>query len=160
MKIEKQVCSLEQAKKLKQLGVAQTSIFKWCNEHQHYGDDGAYYTDSTYKVYNRGQFSAGTNNTFSAFSTAELGVMLPSFFPSFVHDELKSCHCRNERVDTFPLIDSGEEHEQTPAHKLNKELIPIQAASTEAEARAEMLIYLIENRYVLVSEVNERIAKA
>lgn len=30
MKVEKQVCTLQQAKKLKELGVEQKSIFTWC----------------------------------------------------------------------------------------------------------------------------------
>jgi hypothetical protein len=83
--------------------------------------------------------------------------MLPCFFPSFVQEGHNHCHCRNERVDTFPLLSGQTEYDTTPAHILNKELIPIQTGRTEAEARANMLIFLIENGFTNVTDINSRV---
>ncbi len=158
MRIELQVCRLESAKRLKELGIKQASFFKWTNEHESY--NGGYECTSTYKVYTRGQFSAGDSRTFAAFTVAELGILLPPFFPTFVHDNFRFSHCENYRVDTFPLLDSGEEHEQTPAHIINKELVPIQAGGHEAESRALTLIYLLENKFITAEECNNRFLQA
>jgi len=158
MRIELQVCSLKSARRLKKLGIAQVSLFKWTNEHEH--PRGGYECNSVYRVYDHGQFSAGDGRTFAAFTASELGILLPPFFPTFVHENYRFSHCENYRVDTFPLMDGGEEHEHTPAHKLNKELIPIMAGGHEAESRAIMLIYLIENNFITAEECNLRFAKA
>ena len=158
MRIELQVCRLESAKRLKKLGITQASFFKWTNEHEH--PRGGYECNSVYRVYDHGQFSAGDSRTFAAFTASELGILLPPFFPTFVHDNFRFSHCENYRVDTFPLLDSGEEHEQTPAYIINKELVPIQAGGQEAESRALMLIYLLENKIITAEECNNRFLQA
>jgi hypothetical protein len=61
MELEKQICSLELAKKLKELGVKQDSLFWWVN--------------------GRGRMELHDKHTdsdsVSAFTVAELGEMLP-----------------------------------------------------------------------------------
>src|SRR6187402_511734 len=76
MKTELQVCSLEQAKKLKELGVEQlVSLFEWT----------VYCPDPTgekyyYVVMDNNHPDAGLAEIIaSAFTVAELGVMLPDF---------------------------------------------------------------------------------
>jgi quinol monooxygenase YgiN len=79
MKIEQQVCTLEQAKKLKELGLAQNSNFRYCffrdNSFQlemmicedwYSLDDGALHNWSNSKEY-----------FVATFTVAELGIMLP-----------------------------------------------------------------------------------
>ena len=112
MKLEKQVCSLELAKKLKELGVKQESLW--------------FYNSKTMKL-QRG-FSAHTSNkgmtwSISAFTVAELGEMLPSGYYSIREGSVWECWLRNgtQKVE----------------------------ASTEADARAKMLIYLLENKLML-----------
>lgn len=61
MKLEQQVCSFEQAKKLKELGVKQESLFYW-NEKAGVAD-----------FYNH---FMPTDRNISAFTVAELGEML------------------------------------------------------------------------------------
>lgn len=154
MKLENQVCTLEQAKKLAELGIVQESYFKHVSRMIPY-QIGFYFQLSPSHTTLKHDAE-----WYSAFTGSELGVMLPPHFATSIHDGHKHCHCRNERVDTFPLIDSGEEHEQTPAHVINKELIPITTGNTEAEARAEMLIYLLENGYVSAESANCRLYAA
>lgn len=69
MKIEDQVCSLELAKKLRELGVTQNSLWYWVK----YGDE--YIVISDEKLIIHGGTPAN-NNVFSAFTVAELGEML------------------------------------------------------------------------------------
>ena len=95
MNLEDQVCSLELAKKLKELGVKQESIFWWIEF-----VNGWELRFATFKV-------PTLNDVISAFTVAELGEGLP--------DECVSYY-----------------------------------ADTEANARALMLIYLIENRLVKI----------
>lgn len=123
-----QVCNLELAKKLKELGVKQESLWYW--------------DFSDYKVYkeigliNKYDMEI-TNNHISAFTCAELGEMLP--------DEIWTGNqyfiTTYKRNDTYYVsyryeddIDSG--------------ILIITEAKTEADARAKMLIYLLENKLI------------
>ena len=122
MKLEQQVVSLELAKRLKELGVKQNSAF-WWQELQN--GKGHLIIDTT---------DSFSHVCFSAFSVAELGEMLPKkYFPSF--DFLGSgknkyrviCHVNTKKY--------GWHHEK-------------KCADTEADARAKMLIYLLENKLI------------
>lgn len=97
---------------------------------------------------------AETEQQYPAYTVAKLGILLPPFFPTFVHDDKSFAHCENYRVDTFPLLDSGNEHEDTPAHVLNKELVPIYCTNGEAHARAGMLLHLLEENLVTAEQCN------
>lgn len=65
MKLEHQVCSLDLAKKLKELGVKQSSIFYWIKEHEPY----VWYNSSNYPMNTLKFF-------YSAFTVAELGELI------------------------------------------------------------------------------------
>lgn len=128
IQLSDQVCSLIQAKRLKELGVNQESYFvhkineiqdvvstsqfkKWCEE-----------------------YLPTCNDYYSAFSVAELGIALPP----------------NGRT-IFKVHDGWEFTIGTSDWK------DWRRYSTEAQARAELLIYLIENKIVSVEEINERL---
>lgn len=66
MKIENQVCTLEQAKRLKELGVAQDSLF------YHWLD----YDGYKHACVRMEKWNNGRQPDCSAFTVAELGVML------------------------------------------------------------------------------------
>ena len=66
MKLEQQVCSLELAKKLKELGVKQESLWWWQKQN---------HTD-TWNIEDM-QICAFDEDWYSAFTVAELGEMLP-----------------------------------------------------------------------------------
>jgi hypothetical protein len=68
MKLEHQVCTLEQAKKLHTLGLREKSYFVW-HDRKLKNPRGELY------IRDRAEFD-GTNPIYSAFSCAELGVML------------------------------------------------------------------------------------
>jgi hypothetical protein len=161
MKIQNQVCSLGQAQKLKQLGISQHDAhFMWF-EVSNGDDEGDFEKDGvewhpilTQQDYNRGEhraigvidsdlttsegeFCSYKPNECKAFTVAELGEMLiidddDNFIDSSYneHGGTWDCHLRrrNEECESgFAMIHSEE-------------------AETEAEVRAEMLIWLLENK--------------
>jgi hypothetical protein len=137
MNLEKQVCTLEQAKKLKGLGVAHKSQFHHFKE----------------KI----SFTAHGDDYWPAFSVAELGVMLPH--PSSLNEMggwLHNSECDTSSTDGMPWyllweFDLDKENAGFGRH--------IISGKTEAEARAAMLIYLLENGVITADEVNQRLAQ-
>lgn len=69
MKLEQQVVSLEYAKKLKELGVKQESLFGWTQNYTR--KSGEFKKDSKPYLQYKGSFD------YSAYTVAELGEMLP-----------------------------------------------------------------------------------
>lgn len=128
MELKEQVCSLELAKKLKQLGVKQESIFWWGG------------------ISNMGIWCDHVKNElpekekrfvwYSAFTVAELGEMLPPFVTSEKQLGVAGgwfCHLDSNPLN-LPMIKNPHRHEID--------------ADTEANARARMLVYLLENKLI------------
>jgi hypothetical protein len=122
MKIEQQVCSLELAQKLKTVGVKQESYFKYYkgtlhNPTQARMDDGVMYVEPV-----------------AAFTVAELGEMLPQKYVRegrWLYSLVCGKNDRNKKTEWFTRYECDGSYEQ-------------RMADTEADARAKMLIYLLE----------------
>jgi len=126
MKLENQVCSLELAKKLKELGVSQESYFAWYEENGNV--ELACQNNIGFFRFRDGAIippSHGRREYYSAFTVAELGEMLKVYFD------------KNSDMDIHD-----------PRGYLRRGYQRIQSLETEAENRAKMLIYLIENKLV------------
>jgi len=136
MKLGNQVVSLELAKKLKELGVKQESCFQWLKITdggipQSGGFLSLWVNDRRYfvnELFNKTSFfkieqQIDITEEFSAFTVAELGEMLPP----------------NSKTSKWLDTNWWAENERL----LNNNAIP---ADTEADARAKMLIYLLENK--------------
>ncbi len=131
MKIEDQVVSLELATRLKELNVKQDSYFYWY-----------YYNRTDWKVEPHGQLPSFAfpcdENCISAFTASELGKMLPKYIKAETllpepNDKIAKFYlCYDE--NGYPSYDFYE-NEISPGYK----------KENEANARAKMLIYLIEN---------------
>ena len=130
MKLENQVCSLELAKKLKELGVKQDSLWFWYIPSVD-GNDKDLVLDSKGRVLSRdGNFAevheriAGFEiiEKFSAFTVAELGEMLLIQFTILKGVQISDPRGRYSRLVKRLYI-----------------------FEDEANARAKMLIYLLEN---------------
>jgi hypothetical protein len=139
MKIEQQVCTLEQAKRLKELGVKQESLFyHYVTYSQKDGQSmGIFYTkaDAEKKQHEyRYNWNCPTE-LFSAYTVAELGEILPSSHYS-TNNEYLGWRCYN-----------GD----------NKEIINVYA-NNEAECRAAAIIHLLEQKIITVEEINKRLA--
>jgi hypothetical protein len=124
MTLESQVVSLSLAKKLKELGVKQDSQFWWSFE-----EHGATGWDVYFKNESLGPeewFTLEKHVHISAFTVGELGEMLPAYLTEtyrLPHGPWRVIH----RAD---IHEDGEMYLE---------------AETEADARAKMLIYLLEN---------------
>lgn len=76
MDLKKQICSLELAKKLKELGVPQVSLWRWID----YGDES--------RIAGQMEFGFATGSeVYSAFTVAEFGEMLPNNFVTEKQEE-------------------------------------------------------------------------
>ena len=123
MKLESQVCSLELAQKLKELGVEQDSLWFWGNyeSRMYQKDNGWRITDTLYA----GDYEAWIGEHYSAFTVAELGEMLLNAFIKIKDKE---------------IID--------PRGRYNRLVKKMYSFEEEANARAKMLIYLLENKLI------------
>ena len=124
MKLEQQVTSLKLSQKLKELGVKQESLYWWNEDKKLYlRFDKAMVSVEQQVLMKKSVF--GDSDWYSAFTVAELGEMLPEHMRSWKDsDGYWDC-------DTEPKLISGND--------------------TEANARAKMLIYLIENQLIYLS---------
>lgn len=153
MKLENQVASLELAKKLKELGVKQESYFAWVLSAPFF--DGNHSERDL--VLNPNQFEELVENCgdefelYPAYTVAELGEMLPEEILD--EEEPVSWH----HLYTYPTgahwccsyrFHNGEDGTWSTTY--------VEQARTEANARAKMLIYLIENKLVDPISSNER----
>ena len=138
MEIEKQVTSLKLSKKLKELGVKQRGLFWWTN-----GDVDAlgkaslkkyHLTDNRFLIEtyieNLHIFEEGKLKFYSAYTVAELGEILhkPMRNEWIVHE------AHNHGLEIL-LLKRG-----------TRDVLVRTKEITEANARAKMLIYLLENK--------------
>lgn len=137
MKIENQVCTLEQAKRLSQLGIRQgLSIFFWDD----YAGKVQLMMNSTP---NDGYVPDEENTCFSAFTVAELGVMLPQ---TIKFCKTQKASIQLSRFNAFTIYYNR--------HSSGSNVC-MQESYKEAEARAAMLIHLLEEKYITAEEVNQ-----
>lgn len=134
MKLEQQVVSLDLAKKLKELGVKQEGHFRWHDEGKHgavvWEDDGM-------------AVPLGVK-TFSAFTVAELGEMLPKRI------ELEDCGVRLSIEAVRPFVEFEYLVKYYGEHDRNQMLSEKydKVDKNMANALAKMLIYLLEHKII------------
>ena len=118
IKLENEVSNLELSKRLKELNVKQESYFTWSKAMDR----------NAWRIENTQFFAVDRRRDISAFTVAELGEMLP----------IDTCSWRNIASRYVCKWTQGQhqEYEQT------------EFADTEANARAKMLIYLLENKLI------------
>lgn len=140
MPLEKQVCSLELSKRLKELGFKQESLFYWYQIDENHAlykvhvktksKEGLKALKLGDLVYGRDPYEkmCGEFIHYSAFTVAELGEMLPSSVKDYYWKYEKNWYenCIQYQDDNFHII-----------AEINDK--------NEANARAKMLIYLLKN---------------
>jgi hypothetical protein len=129
MTLEQQVCSLQLAKRLKEFGIAQESLF-WWNIGTHYT------TDFCDLIYGKITEVAGKLESYSAFTVAELGEMLKPF--QFI--EIDTLHGKEMWVQYC--------HFRECVYRCGDSLKVEVIGDTEADARAKCLVNLLENKLI------------
>lgn len=144
MKPEKQVTPFAQARRFKELGVKQQSLFYWGTESTYpKGDDPVetpvlYYYEG---IIEWGIEPASVDGLYAAYTVAELGVMLPDKIEGYVYGFNRT-------------IGSGSWWIK------EDDDIKYFTGRGEAESRAALLIHLLENKIITVEEVNRRLTEA
>ena len=148
MKLEDQVISLKLAKKLKKLGVRQESLFYWCIIDN--GVDGEQdiipLTEKEMDYYDDVLGSVEYTEIASAFTVAELGEMLPEEIIVTNRFDDKNIYfldfCKFE--DRWDVSYKNDILKKVTQCYVN--------GRTEANARAQMLVWLVENGYLKLKE--------
>ena len=130
MKLEEQVCSLELAKKLKEFGVRQESLFYWSTNSGNGLNEHLYSDDQI------SRYSTEGLTFVSAFTVAELGEMIGCIYDKacFTQKLMEVWNCSYAEADMEGVL-------------IIKRM---ERANTEANARSLMLIHLIETGIVKV----------
>ena len=149
MKIENQVCTLEQAKRLVRLGIAQNSIWVYIFSPDNIisTNNGLYHYGVANEIMSDNNGSEFDSKSASAFSATELGDILPDLISTDRQYEFVTI-----KEDDCWLV------RYVCGNSLLKPLCAV-GGGTEAEARANMLIYLLENNYTTAEEVNKRLSE-
>lgn len=141
MKLESQVSSLDLSKKLKKLGVVQGSAFYWIPRYEmFFGRKPKDLKPIGFeiKAAQLSKYFGAESDKAAAFTVAELGEMFGEHvFSEYEHDLSLPWKC------TF------DEGWMKPKR--------FEYSDTEADARAKMLVYLLENKIITVEEVNTRL---
>ena len=122
MQLEKQVTSLELSKRIKELGVKQESLFWWHRSWDNINKK----ENEPYILFNNYEI---LESDFSAFTVAELGELL---------NEIAN---RIDCGDTWYHLAGQKKWTVGWGGDMHEEL-----SDTEADARAKLLIYLLENK--------------
>jgi hypothetical protein len=136
MKIENQVCTLEQAVKFKELGIKQDSHFFWVDR-----------KEKSKLVYAKSVEFLNSLPIFAAFLTAELSVLIGNKYTLSETTKHKE-DCKRWICGDIIGVEDGD-------YDYNN----CSFGSTEAECRGNMLIHLIENKLVDVEACNKRLVE-
>ena len=128
LKLKEQVCSLELAKRLKELNCKQESLFRWVTTKQ----GGKKYIITKSQPFQNG---------YSAYTSSELGTLLPAFNPDkSAFQQLTCVKNRHSGGDEFSVRYTN--------HNRGTHSDFIFFADTLTDALAKMLIYLKENKLI------------
>jgi len=134
MKLEDQVCSLELAKRLKELGVKQNSQWYWWEK-----DNGSKEFVHKKEVLVELRYPK-EYSLYSAFTVAELGELLPNKITLKFDDMQYECQLFYLNTENGSYCSYRADMDYEPDMEI--EACP---GNTEANARAKMLIWLFEN---------------
>jgi len=117
-KIEDYMCTVEQSKRLKELSIAESSLFFWWTW---FGDD--LYTISTQEL------KINDHEAYPAFTSQELGELISELLQT---DWSQSITLKTKIDDYYFYVEGA--------------LVFDTGAALEAQARAKFLIYLLEHK--------------
>lgn len=141
MNLEQQVCSLDLARRLKHFGVKKQSLFAWYHDREHFSGDELVHASNLRVEINVGEsdLSYPVECLAPAFTVAELGEMLPDYIKEGQVGHLQQ---RSSKLGTGWCV----EYVNRDEYALRQD------AEVEADARAKMLVYLLENKLVTLAK--------
>lgn len=146
MELKQQVCTIEQAIKLAKLGISQTGAFEHIKRN-----------NKDWSIRLRPYIdTADFKLLYSAFTVAELGLILPAELPAEgEHIKMLLLQCQkpwqeNDKWLVGYLEINTDLDSEAWIYTIN--------GMTEAQARAEMVIYLLENKLITVEACNMALA--
>ena len=149
MKPQKQVCSLELSKKLKELGVKQESLWYWGLFVRNDGQPNRWEL-SDRNILNIQNISI-LKEKCSAFTVAELGEVLPESILTIRPYQKNEWDYKPK--DKWQCSICGKNGYCCMSDGFIDTNLTTEMTNTEADARAKMLIYLIENKLVDVKKL-------
>lgn len=167
MKLEQQVVGLDLAKRLKELGVKQESLFAWFQEKKEHTYSGySFQSEVPWELLWSSTEQASGNETkfeavVSAFTVAELGEMLPGVIENENAAYANRRHPNKGMRNAYYVLAFGKSDPSAKEKYCDIEYVDRSVhddvlyldsltADTEADARAKMLVYLIENKLITV----------
>lgn len=132
MELHNQVTNLELSKKLFKLGVKQESYFYWHNP------NGLEMVITETEQFRR---DCECPESYAAFTVAELGKMLPSYYKIDGIVWMLNC-TRSMKTNGYVVM-----YKESKRKGLS---VRFYSSYKEADARAKMLIYLLENKFLKV----------
>ncbi len=142
MKIENQVVSLELAKRLLELGVDKESLFYWMIPKNKADIEAGMPRDGEYVLARLRDFgSVNLDWLAAAFTVAELGEMLPAYIRQPNSGEMINLQMQKMDEDSFVISIMS-----------RTDKVYGVGSTKEANARALMLIYLLENNLLPTKE--------
>ena len=141
MKIENQVCTVEQAKRLSELGIKMNSFLYWKKSCLIKNID-------KWIIINSEDSNINEKEDYSAYSVSELDSMLPSTIDDIKLTQWK-IQDNNFGIQYRYMMEEPIKYKTFPDRSI--------FADTEAKVRAELLILIIENKYVTAEECNTRL---
>lgn len=141
MKLEDQVCNLELSKRLKELGVKQESLYKWIQKGGSPDDWDESFLELSSSAEKRSFYVA--DGYCSAFTVAELGeILIDQRLPKPSFGEIDWLWELDPKTFDYNPWDGWKNYAD--------KYIGFIFSKTEADARAKMLIYLLEKGLVKV----------
>lgn len=139
--VEQQVCSLELATKLKQLGIEQKSLFYWAKFFYLEGKSHQWGVEAKeqneLEAHEYGHTKIEDVENYSAFTVAEIGEMLPQILKIKKIKYQLFISVAMDKKWFVVYADETDYHNNAP--------IKFMICNTMANAMAEMLVYLIEH---------------
>lgn len=149
IKFEDQLCSLEQAKKLKELGVKQESHFYWAG------------IKSDYKIFwcMDGIFDTGVEEKYSAFGSAELLIMLPPSIKIIEYESIREYDLVFRKYLKYLSIKEfySASYEDTVLDcfdNIDRKILIEKENICPAKVLSDLIIEALENKLIIIDEIN------
>jgi len=160
MKLSQQVSSPELSNKLKELGVKQKSLFWWVKGKMNYGYEGEWDIDESDNYF---LFDHVVGHTFSADEFRLSADDLGEYFEDFEKLRKKTKKIQKKRMkDICSAFTVAELGEMLPAEYITRKIgerwrgrrigenyATISESETEADARAKIIVHLLEDKSII-----------